>query len=317
MTDMREALKHGDKTSTDGTLISTVIGFAHHGVSVAAEGDHATCPACNVGGPVMNDALPHFTLMDGRRILVRGARVMCRCAIKPVVVPSQQDFLIEVNWTGHLHQPSSAPGTYVPVAAEKLTEKPGKVVDDATRICPNVSNGEFRSAILSLRVKAISCCIKRLVELRRWNDADRARVETWFGTSEDKVRQCLLEGIPRIESILRELTADNFVRYSDEMMEYIGCTPKTRNNPRVAAAVCAPDTKTHTIAIALKFCDLSPYSHLIDSQLLTLVHEVSHFQDAMATKDHFYQLFVVKQEAAAKNPQCIENADSVAGYVIV
>ncbi len=100
-------------------------------------------------------------------------------------------------------------------------------------------------------------------------------------------------------------------------MEYIGCTPKTRNNPRIAAAVCAPDTKTHTIAIAQKFCDLSPYSDSIDSQLLTLVHEVAHFEDAMAAEDLFYQLYTVKQEAAAKNPQCIENADNVAAYVIV
>ncbi|MGT2457832.1 M35 family metallo-endopeptidase [Cupriavidus basilensis] len=100
-------------------------------------------------------------------------------------------------------------------------------------------------------------------------------------------------------------------------MEYIGCTPKTRNNPRIAAAVCAPDTETHTIAIAQNFCALSPYADLLDSQLLTLVHEVSHFQDAMATEDFFYQLFTVKQEAAAKNPQCIQNADNVAGYVIV
>lgn len=78
MHDMRAALKHGDETGTGGVLISTVIGFAHHGVAVAAEGDHATCPACKVGGPVMNDGYPDFALMDGRQILVRGARVMCQ-----------------------------------------------------------------------------------------------------------------------------------------------------------------------------------------------------------------------------------------------
>lgn len=100
MSDMREALRHGDKTTTGGVLISTVEDFSHHGVRVAAEGDHATCPACKVGGPVINDAYPDFVLMDGRQILVRGARVMCQCANKPVVIPSQHDFTIEVNRTG-------------------------------------------------------------------------------------------------------------------------------------------------------------------------------------------------------------------------
>ncbi|MGO4811332.1 M35 family metallo-endopeptidase [Cupriavidus sp. 2MCAB6] len=316
MDDMREALKHGDKTGTGGVLISTVIDFAHHGVAVAAEGDHATCPACKVGGPVMNDAYPHFTLMDGRQILVRGARVMCQCADKPLVIPSQADFIIQVNRGGRL-QPSAAPSTYAPSSAEKLSDGPSHLVDDSERICANMSNAEFRSLVLRLRDTAVLCCGKRLVELRRWGHADRARVETWFGVSDERVRQRLLEGIPRIEAILRSLTADNFVRYSDEAMEYIGCTPKTRNNPRIAAAVCAPDTKTHTIAIARKFCDLSPYSDRVDSQLLTLVHEVAHFDDAMAAKDLFYQLYTVQQEAAAKNPQCIENADNVAAYVIV
>ncbi|WP_454719481.1 MULTISPECIES: M35 family metallo-endopeptidase [Cupriavidus] len=316
MTDVREALKHGDETSTGGTLISTVIGFEHHGVSVAAEGDHATCPACKVGGPVRNDAHPHFMLMDGRQILVRGARVMCQCAVKPVVIPSQTDFVIEVDRMGHV-EPSSVPSTPAPFSSEKLSGGPNSLVDDSEQICPNMSNAAFRSLILGLRDRAVSCCVKRLVELRRWSHADRVRVDTWFGVSDEGIRQRLLEGVSRIESILRSLTVDNFVRYSDEKMKYIGCTPKTPNNPRVAAAVCAPDTETHTIAIALKFCEMSPYSDSVDSQLLTLVHEVAHFQDAMASEDIFYQLYVVRQEAAAKNPQCVENADSVAAYVIV
>ncbi|KDP87813.1 hypothetical protein CF70_034435 [Cupriavidus sp. SK-3] len=195
MHDMREALKHGDKTGTGGVLMSTVIGFTHHGVAVAAEGDHATCPACKVGGPVMNDAYPHFTLMDGRQILVRGARVMCQCTDKPLVIPSQRDFIIQVNRAGRL-QPSTAPGTYAPSAAEKLSDGPSRLVDDSDRICANMSNAEFRSLVLRLRDTAVLCCGKRLVELRRWGHADRARVETWFGVSDERVRQRLLEGIP-------------------------------------------------------------------------------------------------------------------------
>jgi len=110
-------------TTTGGALNSSVQGFEHHGVRVAAEGDYATCPACKAGGPVMNDAYPSFTLMDGRQILVRGARVMCHCPQKPLVIPSQSNFTIEVNRTGLLKTstlPSNA--VSVPTSAQSLTD---------------------------------------------------------------------------------------------------------------------------------------------------------------------------------------------------
>lgn len=97
---MREALRHGDKTTAGGVLISSVDGVSHHGVRLAAEGDHATCPACKAGGPVINDVFPHFALADGRQLLVRGARVMCECESKPFVIPSQHDFAIEIHSAG-------------------------------------------------------------------------------------------------------------------------------------------------------------------------------------------------------------------------
>ena len=96
MADMREALKHGDITTTGGRLISSAVGFEHDGVEVGQEGDLATCPACGTMGKVFNDAYPNFTLQSGLEILVRGAKVMCRCEKKPLVVPSQHDFNIEV-----------------------------------------------------------------------------------------------------------------------------------------------------------------------------------------------------------------------------
>jgi len=64
-------------------------------------------------------------------------------------------------------------------------------------------------------------------------------------------------------------------------MRYIGCTRKTPNNPDVAAAVCAPNTKAYTIAIAQTLYNLPPYADLMDSQLLTLVHEVSHCHESL------------------------------------
>ncbi|WP_458762533.1 hypothetical protein [Cupriavidus basilensis] len=39
--------------------------------------------------------------------------------------------------------------------------------------------------------------------------------------------------------------------------------------------------------------------------------------NAMARENFFHQLCTAEQEAEAKNPQCIENADNLAAYVIV
>ncbi|MDQ0142891.1 hypothetical protein J2T05_004516 [Cupriavidus necator] len=52
----------------------------------------------------MNDCHPSFQI-QGKQILVSGARVYCKCAARPVVIPSQSDFSIEVQTVG----PHSAP----------------------------------------------------------------------------------------------------------------------------------------------------------------------------------------------------------------
>ncbi|MBB2920470.1 PAAR domain-containing protein [Cupriavidus alkaliphilus] len=99
MPDIRYALRNGDKTSSNGTLMATGQRMFHHDVTVGVEGDYATCPACKAGGPVMNDCHPSFDI-QGKQILVSGARVYCRCAARPVVIPSQCDFSIEVQTAG-------------------------------------------------------------------------------------------------------------------------------------------------------------------------------------------------------------------------
>lgn len=99
MPDIRYALRNGDATSTGGILIASSDSMFHHGVRVGVEGDYATCPACKAGGPVMNNCYPAFDL-DGKQVLVSGARVYCKCAKRPVVLPSQSDFTIEVNRAG-------------------------------------------------------------------------------------------------------------------------------------------------------------------------------------------------------------------------
>ena len=101
MSDIRYALRSGDKTSTSGVLAGTGRSVIHHGVLVGVEGDFATCPACKAGGPVMNDCLVPFNVL-GKQLLVTGARVYCKCPVHPFVIHSRTDFSIEVS-RGH-HQ---------------------------------------------------------------------------------------------------------------------------------------------------------------------------------------------------------------------
>ncbi|MEN7526668.1 PAAR domain-containing protein [Cupriavidus sp. DL-D2] len=98
MRDIRYPLLDGDMTSTGGILIAVCeLPDLHHGKQVAVEGNIATCPACKSSGPVFNDCFPDYSI-DGTQILVSGARVHCGCATLPLVIQSQNDFTVEVNW---------------------------------------------------------------------------------------------------------------------------------------------------------------------------------------------------------------------------
>ncbi|WP_420868294.1 hypothetical protein [Cupriavidus oxalaticus] len=47
----------------------------HHDAIVGVEGDHATCPACKAGGPVMNDCYPAFEI-GGKQVRVSTANAL-------------------------------------------------------------------------------------------------------------------------------------------------------------------------------------------------------------------------------------------------
>lgn len=95
MTTYRHLLRSGDSTSTNGILIAS--GDLIRGdMRVAVEGDYATCPACDGGGVVFNTCMPTFR-QRGRRVLVHGAYVNCRCEAKPIVLASRGSLGIEVR----------------------------------------------------------------------------------------------------------------------------------------------------------------------------------------------------------------------------
>ncbi|MHA7679218.1 M35 family metallo-endopeptidase [Cupriavidus sp. PET2-C1] len=316
MNDMRNALRNGDRTSTNGVLVGTGT-MSHHGVNVAIEGDFATCPACKSGGIVTNDCYPSFDLM-GQQILVEGARVNCKCPVKPIVIASQNDFTIEVTRGNGIRMPADTTSTLSSEARNKLVEnmQGSKLADDSDRICPNMTNEEFARLVMERRNKAVSLVDKRLTELKRWSSADKFRVSEWFGSDDAPTRTSLTAGLGRLRGVLAMLTPDNFVRYSESAMAHVGCTSNSKKKVGVVAEVCAPDTRTHTIAIHLEFCELRDYSYTADSQVSTLIHEVSHFADTFGARDIEYFMSECLKFAKTRPELTLQNADSIAGYVI-
>ncbi|SCU75065.1 conserved hypothetical protein [Cupriavidus necator] len=324
MPDRRYALLEGDKTSTGGVLICTASHMNHHGKFVAVEGSTATCPKCKEGGPVFNDCKPNFTLM-GETILVTGARVYCRCSPKPFVIESQHTFTIEVNRSGgSLALQPTAYQNETPEASNKLVETAGDEAyeEDTTRICPNMTNAEFHLAMMSLRAKAVLLLDERLAELTRWAKSDQDKVELWFGDTSNKTRDTLREGLVRVREIIRGLRERNFERHSPENLARAGCVPRARAGElESTASVCKPDG-TYTIFVGPIFCRLANERNSLDgvpfdqeSKLTVLIHEVSHFPNAMNTDDKWYSMQMSRIKAKNRDAFCINNADNIAYYV--
>ncbi|MFC4519547.1 PAAR domain-containing protein [Cupriavidus pinatubonensis] len=322
MADVRYALRNGDGTSTGGVVIGTGE-MLHHDVRVAVEGDLATCPACKKAGPVFNDCCPSFVLM-GKRILVEGARVYCGCETKPLVMASQSNFTIEVNTEGTPAAESRKDGRTAPEAFNKMTEDEphDRQKSQTMRICPNMSNDVFFETMDGLRDKAVRLLGDRLGELERWDRADRDKVALWFGSALPETRIALHDGLIRIREIMRGLTAKNYERSTPEGLARVGCVPRAgAGEIPASASVCKPDG-TYTIFIGDIFCQQPDEDNRYDgvplakdSKLVTLIHEVSHFQVAMDTEDHWYSLKRSQDRAADRDAFCLSNADNIAGYV--
>ena len=89
-----------------------------------------------------------------------------------------------------------------------------------------------------------------------------------------------------------------------------------KNADGVVADVCSPDTATHTICIHVDFCSMREFSWEKDSMVSTVIHEVSHFKDTFGTLDHMYFMSPSLQLAKTSPELTLNNADSIAGYVI-
>ncbi|MBS0428153.1 MAG: hypothetical protein JSR41_12805 [Proteobacteria bacterium] len=189
--------------------------------------------------------------------------------------------------------------------------------DTVEAICPNFTNEEFAARMQRLRDACIEKVERRLSGLRRWDSAEQARAMQWFGKNDAGTRTRLERGYGSSVRVLRMLGPANFVRFSAESMRLVGCALDARHPTNdIVAAACRPDTATHTIAINLGFCALRETSQTTDSQLSTLLHEVTHFEDTFGSADLAYTMWSALRLARSNPAVAISNADNLVGYVI-
>lgn len=296
-----------------------------HGHRVALIGGRAYCEGCNSVGIIAKAGGPRRGRFHTTEIALEGDVVVCHCTVPPRLVAALVHSVTYDDASGGLMEfsPSLAalPGWFAADLAEVAASS--KLVDDLVEhppeaeqienICPNMTNKQFCTLVLSLRADAVQMVERRLKDLDLWGKHERARVIQWFGTDDDPTRQYLRDGLSRCLRVLKGLTCDNFVRYSERLMRNVGCTP-SGNQAGLVAEVCGPDVKTHTIGIAIGFCDLRDRSAEADSQLQTLFHEVTHFSDTFGSTDEVYKMRE-SLSIAKDTKRALRNADSLTGYV--
>ncbi|MET3495678.1 M35 family metallo-endopeptidase [Variovorax boronicumulans] len=335
---MRKILVVGDPPAPGGRVLPYDGPlFNLYGHRVALIGGRAYCEGCNSVGIIAK--------VGGRRrprfiseVALEGDVVICHCPVpQPLVSVLQQTAIYDdddahaagVVFTGTELAAKVAPDPGLEMAAFKkavdaaVTHPPE--AEQTENICPNMTNKEFAAMALKLRDTAVDYITRqRLPELNRWDKQAQARVKTWFGIADQSTREHLQKGLASCVRVLNGLEAKNFVRFTEGgklAMCVMGSASGT------VAAVCKPDTATHTIAIALDFCTfkwdnkIHFETHEVldgDSRLLTLLHEVTHFDDTFSSSDEWYGTRISRINAAdPKNrAKARMNADSIAAYIL-
>ncbi|KNC93003.1 hypothetical protein GM30_14555 [Trabulsiella odontotermitis] len=102
--------------------------------------------------------------------------------------------------------------------------------------------------------------------MERWDLNAKKRFITIFGFENEKARQWILNGINKMINLNETIPIDNFIKLDEN----------------VYASVNSTDLD-HKINIGRKFSK-APLTGQ-DSQVVTLCHEMSHFDDILGTKD--------------------------------
>nr|WP_312989311.1 M35 family metallo-endopeptidase [Comamonas koreensis] len=195
--------------------------------------------------------------------------------------------------------------------------------DGVVNICYDVKGRRFGELMMSLRDSAISYAQDRRDELSRWDEISKGRTQKWFNSSDGEIRDYLLRVLDSVIRVLKSLTPENLEYDTQENSVRSGCLPgQGMVLTGVLAAVCPTDILAHRIAINMGFFELPKMGYSYggtefgqkDSQLLTLIHEVTHFYDVAGSIDSFNGVFnAAKNFSSAKAKM---NADSLAAYIL-
>lgn len=186
---------------------------------------------------------------------------------------------------------------------------------DPTPICSNMSNREFRDSIVKSQGEAAGLIKNRIDALAKWDANEQARVKKWFGRADSTARGILQAGLPKLLEAMIDLKPENIIRWDQVKQRNITCTILP-DDGKTDASVCKPDSEKRIIAIYSHFCT-SPRSQLWHGcQVLTLIHECTHFTDVFDSVDNMYGVSIGLSFWAQRNPDAaIQNADSLACYV--
>ena len=307
--------------------------FDLHGHRVALIGGRAYCEGCNSVGIIAKaggSRRPRFI----SEAALEGDVVVCHCPVpQPLVATLQHTSTCDDGaWQAATAQtnlmasamtavtvPSAEMAALKQAVDEGVTHPPE--AEQTERICPNMTNKEFAALVMKLRDMAVDYIAKkRLPELERWDKGAQARVSEWFGVADQGIREHLQKGLSACIRVLQGMEAKNFIRYTEDG-KVATCVLPSANG--AAAAVCKPDTDTHTVAIALVFCNFRFDNKTNfdtgavldgDSRLLTLIHEVTHFDDTFGSDDTWYGTSNSREHA--KEFKSRLNADSLAAYIL-
>jgi uncharacterized Zn-binding protein involved in type VI secretion len=326
---MRKILVVGDSPICGGRVLpyqGSLTSFIH-GHQVALVGGRAYCEGCHSVGLIAKAGGPRRIGFISE-VALEGDVVICHCPKpQPIVSVLQSTTTHDDMWQSDQGAKPPVDMMALPLMKDHVeTAAMKRLVDDdvthppeaeqTENICPNMTNKEFCNLVLGLRDKAVSLISrKRLPELERWNKDDMARVEDWFGVADQSTRDYLRQGFASCVRVLRGLDGKNFVRYSELTGKNIHCVLPS-DTSGVVAAVCKPDVASHTIGINLGFCNLRKFSAESDSQLLTLIHEVTHFDDCFGSFDDIYKMKESLKAVKGKDARVKTNADNIAGYVV-
>lgn len=227
------------------------------------------------------------------------------------------------GWTGDI---LPSPFFQTPPVMRKMTKTTDlveQIESDYADICYNVRSKAFGELMMQYRDEAVAYTESRKAELLRWDEQAKSRTLTWFNSSEEEIRDYLL---PRLDStirVLNSLTPHNFHYDTGENRQLSGCLPgEGMFEEGAIASVCAIDTEQHRILINMKFFNIPKRGVTFgtneftgkDSQLQTLIHEVTHFNDVANSIDDFYS--TKNALFHAKHPNARMNADSLAAYIL-